>query len=533
MDVSELLRLKDTKKRESRDSDGYYHEQTAKVQRVMQREDVSRRSLVNDDDDDTKTVQQDNIDENAVKKIIFNFEKRSLKNQELRIKYPELPEKFMDSELELHEGIQQLHVLATVPLLYPLAVNLNLVQSLMGLLTHDNTDISVAVVNLLQELTDLDTVEESQEGADVLIDALKQQQVVALLVQNLERLDETVPEESEGVHNSLAVVENLAEMRPEMCLEAAQQGLIQWLLKRLKAKMPFDSNKLYVSEILSILLHAIPGNRAILGENGGIDILLQQLAHFKRQDPKNSEEQEMMENLFDSLCYCLLLPENRERFLLGEGVQLMNLMLREKKLSRNGALKVLNHAVTGPEGHDSAVKLLDILGLRTIFPLFMKTPKKSKLKGLLAEEFEEHVLSIIANIFRHCQGPQRQRLLAKFAENDFEKVERLMELHFKYTEKVSKSDREIQDAEDEDEEATYLRRLDNGLFVLQMIDYIILEVAVSGPSQIRDRVLHILNLRGGSVQQIREIIREYVSNFGEDKNATSEKQRFLDLLGRF
>jgi len=75
-----------------------------------------------------------------------------------------------------------------------------------------------------------------------------------------------------------AVVENLAEMRPEMCLEAAQQGLIQWLLKRLKAKMPFDSNKLYVSEILSILLHAIPGNRAILGENGGIDILLQQLA---------------------------------------------------------------------------------------------------------------------------------------------------------------------------------------------------------------------------------------------------------------
>ena len=96
----------------------------------------------------------------------------------------------------------------------------------------------------------------------------------------------------------------------------------------------------------------------------------------------------MMENLFDSLCYCLLLPENRERFLLGEGVQLMNLMLREKKLSRNGALKVLNHAVTGPEGHDSAVKLLDILGLRTIFPLFMKTPKKSKLKGLLAEEFE-------------------------------------------------------------------------------------------------------------------------------------------------
>jgi len=46
-----------------------------------------------------------------------------------------------------------------------------------------------------------------------------------------------------------------------------------------------------------------------------------------------------------------------------------------------------------------------------------------------------------------------------------------------------------------------------------MIDYIILEVAVSGPSQIRDRVLHILNLLGGSVQQIREIIRGYLPYF--------------------
>lgn len=30
------------------------------------------------------------------------------------------------------------------------------------------------------------------------------------------------------------IVENMAEFRPEMCTEAAQQGLMQWLLKRLK-----------------------------------------------------------------------------------------------------------------------------------------------------------------------------------------------------------------------------------------------------------------------------------------------------------
>ena len=35
-----------------------------------------------------------------------------------------------------------------------------------------------------------------------------------------------------------------------------------------------------------------------------------------------------MENLFDCLCSLMLEVSNRERFLKGEGLQLMNLMLR-------------------------------------------------------------------------------------------------------------------------------------------------------------------------------------------------------------
>ena len=47
-------------------------------------------------------------------------------------------------------------------------------------------------------------------------------------------------------------------------------------------------------------------------------------------------------------------------------------------MSRNSAIKVLNHAMTGPEGVDNCQKFIDILGLRTIFPLFMKTPSKGR-----------------------------------------------------------------------------------------------------------------------------------------------------------
>lgn len=72
----------------------------------------------------------------------------------------------------------------------------------------------------------------------------------------------------------------MTETRPEVCLEAVKQGLLNWILKRLKAKMAFDANKLYCSEILSILLQGTPENRQLLGDQGGIDILLQQLAVY-------------------------------------------------------------------------------------------------------------------------------------------------------------------------------------------------------------------------------------------------------------
>lgn len=56
----------------------------------------------------------------------------------------------MESEVELNDCIVELHALATVPDLYPLMVELNAVPSLLELLSHENTDISVAVVDLLQ-----------------------------------------------------------------------------------------------------------------------------------------------------------------------------------------------------------------------------------------------------------------------------------------------------------------------------------------------------------------------------------------------
>ena len=96
------------------------------------------------------------LDDQGLKKLLLVFEKKNLKNQELRIKYPDNPVKFMDSELELHGVIQELKAVATVPDLYPVLVELNGIPSLLELLSHPNTDIAVAIVDLLQEVTDVD-----------------------------------------------------------------------------------------------------------------------------------------------------------------------------------------------------------------------------------------------------------------------------------------------------------------------------------------------------------------------------------------
>lgn len=483
------------------------------------------------------------LDVGTVKRMLLSFEKKVLKNQEMRIKFPDLPEKFMESELELNDEIQKMNVIATVPEHYPILIEMNAIQTLVGLLSHDNSDVAIAVIDLLQELTDVDTVTESEEEAQRLIEALLNEQVVALLVQNLERLDEKVKEDSDGVHNTLAIIENMCEFKnEEVGVASGEQGLLVWLLKRLRVRQ-YDANKLYASEILAILLQGSETNHRLIGEKDGIDILLQSLAYYKRRDPASPDEAEMMENLFDCLCSSLMFTPNRDRFLRGEGLQLMILMLKEKKVSRRSALKVLNHAMCNAEGADNCMKFVEVYGLRSLFPVFMKTPKMSKKAGTNQSEHEEHVCSIIASLLRNVQGASpRERLIGKFTENDHEKVDRLMELHFKYRKRIRDTDEEIRREKrlsasastPETEIESYIRRLDAGLFTLQLVDYIILELYLCGTASVRSRIGTLLSQHGDSLETVRGIMREYVDNMGDASaskdSLQQEKQRIATLV---
>lgn len=55
---------------------------------------------------DDSTAQDEVLDEAGVKKLINQLERKFSKNREMRIKYADEPQKFLESEMELNNAIQ-------------------------------------------------------------------------------------------------------------------------------------------------------------------------------------------------------------------------------------------------------------------------------------------------------------------------------------------------------------------------------------------------------------------------------------------
>ncbi|KAM3285481.1 beta-catenin-like protein 1 [Capsicum chacoense] len=476
------------------------------------------------------------LDIKTVKKLVLAFERRLKENIAARLKYPDQPEKFADSEVELHEEIEKLKILAGGPEFYPEIVNLGTIASITSLLNHENTDIAVDVVGLLQDLTDEDVLEDNDEPAQVLVDALIENNALELLVQLLGKMSDSDPDESAAIYSILATVENFIEVKPSVAeLVCERTKLIKWLLTKIKVR-EFDGNKQYASEILAILLQSSSVNQKKLGQLNGVDALLQAVAMYKSKDPKTPDEEEMVENLFDALC-CLLMPlENKERFVKAEGVELMIIIMNQKKMCYGSAIRALDFAMTNYP--PACERFVDVMGLKTAFPAFMgKLPLSKKNKKRYKEELEERLVSLVASLFGGIlRGSRRDRLLSKFVENECEKIDRLMELYMRYSNRVKlEAERfdqlELDDLEmDEDEK--YNRKLEAGLYTLQLIAVILGHLWTSEHPRIRARIDLLLKQQKLTKQDVKDILQEYHDNIG-DLEGPEEKERGQSKIQRF
>ncbi|GIL93422.1 hypothetical protein Vretimale_6066 [Volvox reticuliferus] len=468
------------------------------------------------------------LDAKSLRRLVAGLEKKYKENMALRLKYSDQPDKFLDSEVDLDEHIKSLLQVAGSPELYPVLLDGPCLSTLLALLSHENTDIAADVVELLAEMTGADAAEEYGEEARALVEGLVEHNAPELLVQRLLSFKEDVEEEARAVHNCLAVVENMVEIQPDLAATFVEKTkLLTWLLRRLKRR-DFDTNKQYASEVLAILMQGSVSNQARLGAENGIDLLLTCVAQYKSKDPSPGEEEEYMQNCFDVLCACLMQQAHKAAFVKAEGVELMQLMLQSRRQCRYGALKCLDYATS--RFAVPAEKLVDLGGLKQLFGLFMG---KSKVKGPTGEhdvdgEVEERCVSLVSNLVTQLPAAgrgasRRERLLAKFVENEFEKTDRLMELLFRYQSRVRAEERRLADAlaeaeEDEqvDEDELLLARMDAGLFTLQQCCVILGNLWATGDVGLRKRLLALLHQKGQPLGPVREVLLEYYNSIGEE-----------------
>jgi beta-catenin-like protein 1 len=144
--------------------------------------------------------------------------------------------------------------------------------------------------------------------------------------------------------------------------------------------------------------------------------------------------------------------------------------------------------------------------------------------------------SLVRNL--PLESGHRLRVVRKFVEDDYAKLERLLDLREGYEARIKAFDEKIelenkeleltQEEIEEEEPVRALQRLETGLYVLQQIDLILahlcaenldLDEAVENgekESEIQSRVRMLMNRRGGSLDDIKSNLKKYLDGLEVD-----------------
>ncbi|KAK9236007.1 Catenin-beta-like protein [Lipomyces kononenkoae] len=546
--------------------------------------------------------EDEKYDAGWVRRQVTKLHRIMQRNAQLRAKFYDKPEKFLDSEEELDTAVKSLSVLTEHSTLYPAFVEHDGLKIFGDLFAHENSDIVVDAVQVFEELTDEDTKADDVDVKTLLNGAIDAGLLDAL-VTNLSRLDDSKgvtdsdqkqsdedqndePERA-GVFQILNVIENFSscqETADALFIDNSSKrhvgdtGLLQWLLQRMLVKeKPVSQNMQYSAEVLSIILQKSRISRIHfcqqeytnkdLGELSGVDVLLRILAGYRHFDPpaEEPEETEMFENVFDSLAIVVQDPIGKDKLLEYEGIDLLILFLKNGgRRGKARAVKVVDYALSSGLSSQLATDFVNNDGLPVVFKLFMSSRfTEAKNHRSAARENNaislDAVLGIIASLFRNLpdSSSQKVKLLARFVEKNFEKLDRLLLFRDLTVKRIDRADiiihteratfsatrpkrkEAIEDweAELEAREAEwYIRRLEDGLFRLQLVDTIIAWLVAEdeeGDLGIKDYGLKKLAQTNATLDDVKNTLEAYREDIlpktpstdnGDVDGATEEEQ---------
>ncbi|KAJ1557029.1 hypothetical protein HK405_001049, partial [Cladochytrium tenue] len=106
------------------------------------------------------------IDLATVKRLALRLERAAAANEEQRLRFADEPLRFIESEADLDDALRGFLAASAAPQLYAQIVALGIAATAASLLAHENSDVAVAAVKLLAELTDEDVVADNEDPAE-------------------------------------------------------------------------------------------------------------------------------------------------------------------------------------------------------------------------------------------------------------------------------------------------------------------------------------------------------------------------------
>ncbi|GBE59089.1 beta-catenin family protein, putative [Babesia ovata] len=487
--------------------------------------------------DSTADEEREAITASNLKRHVSVLEKRLLRNQQVRLEHPEEPERWVKSEVDLDEQIRLFRDLCAQPELFEPFEELGGLRILRDALSHPNIDIAMATLAVLNELIDPDALVRLPR-AEKFLRSLQQLSLHVPCVAALLKIEEDNSEvDYEGVKSALELLESLVELFPSVEGDMSEnRELLQFLLRRMKASktLEYDSNRVHAGEILCILLQHSEECLALVGgqELDGVDKLLRIITVFRKKDPEGVEEEELVENAVQCLCRLMLIQSNRLIFGKLQGVKLLIRLIKERRSTYRLAITLLDYALM--DCPENCALFVSGLGLKCIFSVLMRKGVRTKPGSEDEKREDEHVLGVIHSLCTHSSGTELARVMNKFVEHKYEKLERLIELHEKYTALSRAAAKKTQDRSGSarslysalqlnEDNQEYLERYEAGLSICQLVDCIILRLYNMGNSNLSSCLLVLLHNKGVNIQDIYNNISDYLEHLDEGAKDTREK----------
>ncbi|SOV23461.1 beta-catenin-like protein 1, putative [Plasmodium sp. DRC-Itaito] len=490
------------------------------------------------------------VDESSIKKIGVLLKKKKTKNERDRMEYPEEPEKWVSSEVDLDEILVNLKNLSVCTNLYKSMIDSDIFGEIIDLLNHPNNDIVIEVIDIIKEITNPSNIYElDKELNDIMIQYLNKKKLCHFLINVLDKINE---EENDEYYNTMTsilnILDNIFELENDLQNDLLKNSkLLFFLLNRINNEIKNDdSNSLYASEIFVLLILRINQFSQNVYDDFYYIIsifnpILKYISKYKDKDPESINKKEILLNYFQALGNLLLLNKNKNVFLNTIGFELMLKLLSERKFLCFPSLKIFAILLNDNE---SCNKFIEMNGLKYLFCLFMLRDIK-KQNHMSVFEFEENIIIIISNLCLFCTGTFQGRVLNKFGEKKCEKIIRLLEIRQKYHEVIIKDKKKkqknknqvndnlkkmnIQIDEDSKKNLEYIELCDKGYLIYQLTDVILIALFYMNNTYICNNIFIHLYTRNIDIQSIYENILDFLDCLDDE----DLDEKLNDMLTHF